>query len=226
MTSVPLDYDVDPADRRPTWDPTWVVSAADWDDTGMPRVVAEGLSPVLDIGCGAGDLAAALPARWRWIGVDNSPAQLARAAVRPVLRGDARALPFQDGIFGAAVCHWMLYHFDRPTEVVAEAHRVLRPGGLFLASTSARTSDPELAPDGYPATTFDAEEAPTIVASVFGADAVEVESWDGPYNVLPDATAVANYVRHHSLPPESAIGVSTPLTLTKRGCFIWARSRK
>ncbi len=189
----------------------------------MRRIAAENLSPVLDVGCGTGDLAGSLPDRAHWIGLDNSPAQLAQAKAGPVLRADARRLPFGDGVFGAVVCHWMLYHLDHPTEVITEAHRVLRPGGLFLASTSARTNDPELVPDGCPATTFDAEDAPTIVASVFGGDAIEVEAWDGPFIVLPDQAAVASYVRHHSIAPEAADRVTTPLTLTKRGCFVWAR---
>lgn len=200
-----------------------MVSASDVEITGMQRVIDEGLSPVLDIGCGAGDLAEVLPPDSRWVGLDDSPAQLAQATARPVIQADARHVPFRDGIFGAAVCHWMLYHFDHPTDVIAEAHRVLRDGGLFMASTKSRTEDPELAPDGYPPTTFDAEDAPSIVASVFGDDAVEVQAWDGPFIVLPDVAAITSYARHHSLPLEVAQHVTTPLTLTKRGCFIWAR---
>jgi hypothetical protein len=49
------------------------------------------------------------------------------------------------------------------------------------------------------------------------------ETWDGPYLVLPDRTAVATYARHHHLEPQVAEHVTTPLTLTKRGCKIWAR---
>ncbi|WP_152363830.1 class I SAM-dependent methyltransferase [Microlunatus speluncae] len=223
MSSTPVDYDLDPADRRPAWDRTWEVASPDWDATGMRRIVAEDLSPVLDVGCGNGVLAESLPPRSRWIGLDSSPAQLAQATAGRLVRADARRLPFGDAVFGAVVCHWMLYHFDHPAEVITEAHRVLRPGGLFLASTSARINDPELAPQGYPATTFDAENAPAIAASVFGDQAVEVEAWDGPYLLLPNAAAVQRYVRHHFLPPEAADSVTAPLTLTKRGCFVWAR---
>lgn len=100
---------------------------------------------------------------------------------------------------------------------------MLRTGGLFLAETKARSQDPELVPGGYTPSTFDAEEAPEIVASVFGSEAVEVESWDGPFMVLPDRAAVATYARHHQLPAETGQQLATPLTLTKRGCLVWAR---
>ena len=63
---------------------------------------------------------------------------------------------------------WCLYHLDEPVVAVAEAARVLRPGGRYYASTGARDNDPEIVPEGYPATTFDAEEAVGIVATGFG----------------------------------------------------------
>lgn len=217
MGIVPADYDTDPG-RSASWDISWVVG--DTYAGSGDRIGREGLHRVLDIGCGSGGFAAALPGGTTWIGVDSSPTQLA-VAPAPSVRADAGRLPFSAGSFDAAVCHWMLYHFDDPTEVIAEAYRVLRSGGLFLASTKSRFQDPELVPNGYPATTFDAEEAPDVVASVFGA--VDVEPWDGPYNRLPDRAAVLAYARHHSLPPSVADHVNTPLTLTKRGCLVWAR---
>lgn len=217
MGVVPVDYETDSA-RSASWDMSWVVGDT-YAGSGV-RIGREGLKRVLDIGCGAGGFAAALPADTNWIGLDSSPTQL-KIAPSPSVRADARRLPFAARTFDAAVCNWMLYHFSNPTEVITEAYRVLRSGGLFLASTKSRFSDPELVPHGYPATTFDAEEAPNIVASVFGT--VEVERWDGPYNRLPDRAAVLAYARHHSLPATVADRVNTPLTLTKRGCLVWAR---
>lgn len=221
MSALRPDYDTDP-DRAAAWNSSWVVAAEDW-DAGAGRLVEEGLAPIIDVGCGYGGFAARLPAKSGWIGVDASPSMLAKATARPLIHADALHLPFSDNTAGGVVCKYMLYHFDDPTKVIAEAHRVLRPGGLFLAETRARDQDPELVPDGYPPSTFDAEEAPEIVASVFGVGAVEVQSWDGPYLVLPDRAAVATYARHHHLPADIGNRVTTPLTLTKRGCLIWAR---
>ena len=113
----------------------------------------------------------------------------------------------------------MLYHLDDPAFAIAEAARVLRPGGLFVASTSSRSNDPELT-DGYPPTPFDAEEAPAIVAAVFG-DA-QVERWDETMTYLPDRDTVLRYCRSHSLHPGAAGRVTPPVWLTKRGCVVYA----
>ena len=39
----------------------------------------------------------------------------------------------------------MLYYLDRPEEALIEAARVLRTGGIFVACTSSRYNDPEIA---------------------------------------------------------------------------------
>lgn len=221
MGAIQPDFDSDPA-RSAAWDASWISASEGWDE-GAGRIIAEGIAPVLDVGCGSGGYAARLPPESRWIGVDSSPTMLSQVAARPVVRADARRLPFRDGSVGGVLCRNMLYHFENPRAVMLEARRVLRPGGLFLAQTRARLQDVELTPDGYPPSTFDAEEAPQLVASVFGAPAVDVQSWDGPFLVLPDRAAVARYARHHYLPAEVAQRVATPLTLTKRGCLVWAR---
>jgi len=59
------------------------------------------------------------------------------------------------------------------------------------------------------------------VAGVFGN--AEVEVWHGPFVTLPDRDAVLAFCRSHLLPPEAADRVTAPVTLTKRGCFVFAR---
>ncbi len=100
---------------------------------------------------------------------------------------------------------------------------MLRRGGLLAACASSRSNDPELASDGYPRTTFDAEEAAEIVAQVFGSANVEVERWDAPLVRLSDRHEVAAHARSHLLDASVAEFVDPPLTLTKRGCLVWAR---
>jgi len=66
-----------------------------------------------------------------------------------------------------------------------------------------------------------------MVADVFGADRVVVDTWDGPYTVLPDRDAVATFLRGRGISVERAAEVAamvaTPFTVTKRGVLIWAR---
>jgi SAM-dependent methyltransferase len=50
------------------------------------------------------------------------------------LRGSVYTLPFPDGAFDAAACNLVLLWSPDPAQVVAEMARVVRPGGLVLAS--------------------------------------------------------------------------------------------
>ena len=219
VAALPPDYDTDP-DRWGSRDPAWRL-AADVHEMVAARVVAQEPRPLLDVGSGRGRLREVLPTGWPWIGIDSSPSQLRVERGQTVVLGDGARLPFPTARFGAVAALYMLYHLDDPTAAIAEAWRVLVPGGLFFACTRARASDPELT-DGYPPTTFDAEDAPWLVAGVFGNDAVEVISWDGPLLRLPDDEAIRRYLRTHHLPVSVAAKVSAPLTVTKRGCLVLA----
>ena len=219
VAAVPPDYDSDPGRSR-SFLPGWQ------EDVHRPvadRLIAEGVESVLDVGCGIGRFGASVLGRVRWIGLDESARQIGDCSYRPVVRGDARFLPFGDESFDAVVMLWMLYHLDEPLVALREARRVVRRGGLVAVCTSSRSNDPELVPGGYPPTPFDAEEAVEIVGLVFGESNVEVEHWDSPMVRLKDRDEVAAYVRSHLLPSDMTAGVTVPLLLTKRGCLAWAR---
>ncbi len=53
---------------------------------------------------------------------------------RPVewRQADAAALPFPDETFDAVICQFGVMFFPDKAKAFAEAHRVLRPGGVFL----------------------------------------------------------------------------------------------
>jgi SAM-dependent methyltransferase len=135
-----------------------------------------------------------------------------------------RRLPFAGSTFAEVTHLWCLYHLDDPVPAIAEAARVLRPGGRYFACCASRHSDPELLPEGYPPSPFDAEEAVEIVASVFG-DA-EGERWDGPFYAIETREELRRMCRQHTIPPERADDVELPLWPTKRGVLVRATKRE
>lgn len=218
VAALPPDYDSDPARSR-SFQIRWQEDAH---GPVAERLIARRTRLVVDVGCGIGRFGAALDGRISWIGVDNSPQQLHDCLRRPILQADATALPLQEGSVDAVVLLWMLYHLDDPLAALIEAKRVLRSGGVIAACAASRWNDPELVPAGYPPTTFDAEDAAELVADVFGDANVEVERWDEPMVELHDGDEVVAYASSHLLPADVAGRVSPPVTLTKRGCLVWA----
>ena len=100
---------------------------------------------VLDVGCGGGFLSNHLSKEGFEVdGLDASAESLVVAGRHDptqrvcYARGDALALPFPDETFDIVCAMDFLEHVEEPARVVAEAARVLRPGGLFFFHTFNR----------------------------------------------------------------------------------------
>jgi SAM-dependent methyltransferase len=97
---------------------------------------------VLEVGSGSGAISRVL-AQWpgvgEVVGVDPSPLLVSIARTRsggvPHLsfeEADGRKLPFGGNTFDVVAFHTVLCHVPQPEQALAEAHRVLRPGGTVV----------------------------------------------------------------------------------------------
>ncbi|HEX3518731.1 MAG TPA: class I SAM-dependent methyltransferase [Solirubrobacteraceae bacterium] len=108
----------------------------------VARIASEMPEPVLDWGCGHGQISHMLRERavavtaFEW-SADASPDD----EVQPLERypeieahrsSNPVALPFADDSFGCVLSCGVLEHVQRPAESLDELHRVLRPGGRLL----------------------------------------------------------------------------------------------
>ena len=103
--------------------------------------IADGraLGELLDVGTGTGRMAELFAPRAAHVtGLDKSPEMLRLARARlqglpaghvDLVQGDFTALPFADGSFATVLFHQVLHYALDPAQVLAEAARVVEPGG-------------------------------------------------------------------------------------------------
>lgn len=126
---------------------------ADWDEMralGLPAEAIEAalldalpgrIGRLLDIGCGTGGLLERVASRIEeGLGVDASREMLALARTRLTERGlshvavrqaDMYRLPLADSAFDAVTLQMVLHYAEDPAAALAEAARVLKPGGVM-----------------------------------------------------------------------------------------------
>ena len=104
----------------------------------------------LDIGVGTGRTALPLAAAAgvRLVGIDLSLAMMAKAVAKsggrqpfPLIACDATTLPFSDDAFDGAMIIHVLHSVPRWEDVIAEAVRVVRPGGVIVLDTGDGRTD-------------------------------------------------------------------------------------
>ena len=133
----------------------FAASAGDWDtiralhvaDDAVERAIVDAVGErpfeaLLDLGTGTGRILELLaPLYNRGVGIDASRnmlavarAKLGRAGIghAQVRLGDIRNLPFTRDAFDLVTIHQVLHYLDDPELAVAEAARVLRPGGRLV----------------------------------------------------------------------------------------------
>lgn len=127
------------------WQPYGQLAMLRWIAAARARLLPPAPRPgalLVDLGCGAGLLAPhAARLGYRHVGVDLVGTSLRLAAEHGVLavRGDVQRLPVADGVADAVSAGEILEHVPDLPAVVAEACRVLRPGGTLVLDTIADT---------------------------------------------------------------------------------------
>jgi len=104
---------------------------------------------VLDVGCGAGvEVVRFAKAGARVTGVDIAESAITLARANATQQGvetrlevaDGEHLPFPDASFDLVFAHGVVQYTGNDTAMVAEIHRVLRPGGLAIFQAYNRNS--------------------------------------------------------------------------------------
>lgn len=101
----------------------------------------EKMGRVLEVGCGTGDTLGYIKQQGRcdWAGgieLVSSAAAIARGKVDLVIEGDIEAmeLPFEEGSLDVILCLDILEHLVDPWRAVKKLDKVLKPGGILIAS--------------------------------------------------------------------------------------------
>lgn len=128
------------------WRPSGSFAMLHWLAAARARLVPPASRPdaiLVDVGCGGGLLTPHLIGKgYRHIGLDLTASALEQAAAHGLtpVRADAGALPLADGCADVVVAGEILEHVPDLSRAVAEACRVLRPGGLLVLDTLNSTA--------------------------------------------------------------------------------------
>src|SRR5208337_194204 len=147
------DYSInarETGDLAKVYDCRYKTGVAHWEAAPGKAVLIEALrrfcSPdyplrLLDIGCGTGSflkrISEEVSSRWDFCGADFSEVSIAQACGRfPNFHfecRDATMLAYPKGSFQIVTCYGSWEHFADPARAIAEASRILAPGGHMFA---------------------------------------------------------------------------------------------
>ena len=213
---------------------SWRLDEPRWGIWGVPEreigVLPDDLGgkDAIELGCGTAYVSAWLARRGaRVVGIDNSEPQLATARrlqkthglTFPLLHGNAESVPYPDASFDFAISEYGASLWADPERWVAEAARLLRPGGrlVFLVNSFLLTLCVP-AEDGVAATD-------RLLRSAFGVFRVE---WPGDPGVefhLSHGDWI-RLLRRSGFEIEDLLEVRPPADATTRYPFVtleWAR---
>jgi SAM-dependent methyltransferase len=209
------------------WDESaqaWIKSmgpAGDWgrkyvlDTPMLARFEGRAYRDAIDIGCGEGRFCRLLRARGiASVGIDPTSALIAQAR-RCDPEGDyrvmaAEALDLPDASFDVAIAYLSLIDIGDLTAAIAEAHRVLRPGGVFLIANLQSFNTASIAqgwlrePDGSRRFCIDHYFDERAVRTAW--QGIRIVNWHRPMRTYMQGLLDAGFALNHFDEPEP-IGV-------------------
>ncbi len=126
---------------------TYTVPQIDFVAWVMKHITLRGDERILDVGCGPGDYYDYLQEHHpnvQYTGLDYSSGMLVgHSAPNRLLRGSMEALPLPDDTFDIVMANHVMYLAPDIDAVIAETQRVLKPNGIFVATTNSTTTMPQ-----------------------------------------------------------------------------------
>jgi SAM-dependent methyltransferase len=211
----------------------WAASEITWGIFNVPEAAVGMIPPeiagkdVVELGCGTAYVSAWLARLGaRPVGIDNSPKQLAAARefqqefglAFPLHLGDAERTPFADASFDAAISEYGASIWCDPERWIAEAARILRPGGRL---TFLRNATPLMLCTGEDP---DAPVGETLERPLFGMR--EFRWPDGSVEFHLPHGELIRVLRERGFEIEALVEVQAPEGATTTYPFVtaeWAR---
>ena len=182
---------------------------------GLADGVLEWLGPqpgeyILDLGCGDGQLTRRMRDMGvHVLGVDASAEMVAAARERGVEAEQAQAemLPFRDATFDAVFSNAVLHWVRGQDEMMKQVHRVLKPGGRFVAEMGGHGNI-----------------AAIHVALMAVLDRHGYGGREDGVNYYPTAESYSKRLTHHGFKVEQVALIPRPTKLGENGMGGWLRT--
>jgi ubiquinone/menaquinone biosynthesis C-methylase UbiE len=165
---------------------------------------------ILDLGCGDGQLTQRVAATGAHVlGVDASADMVAAARERGIEaeQANAESLPFHDATFDAVFSNAALHWVRDQDAMMAQVHRVLRPGGRFVAEMGGHGNI-----------------AAIRVALMAALDRHGFGDHEDGVNYYPTAESYTERMRRHEFTVEQMAMIPRPTKLAESGMEGWLRT--